>query len=164
MNFFGIGGAELILILIIMLAVAGPKRMILWSRILGQYVGKFRVMWSQTVDMIQKEFDSAGLDVQLPKEPPTRRSVTNLASSIAKPISSPVQNAMKEVENELNQVKKEAGLDEKVDLSAPPASPSGNADYGAWSLNDPAAGSPQEPSNGSASLGSWSNPQNKKEQ
>ncbi len=37
MNFFSIWAAELILILILLFVVAGPKRMIQWSYYLGRY-------------------------------------------------------------------------------------------------------------------------------
>ena len=76
MEIFGIGGAELVAILIIMLVVAGPKRMIQWAYILGQYTAKVRAMWAETMTYVQKEFDEAGLNVQLPKDVPTRGSFT----------------------------------------------------------------------------------------
>ena len=75
MNILGVGAAELVAVLLIMLVFAGPKRMIHWSYVLGQHVAKFRKIWSETVDLVQKEFDEAGVDIKLPKEPPTRKSV-----------------------------------------------------------------------------------------
>ena len=74
MNILGVGAAELVAVLLIMLVFAGPKRMIHWSYVLGQHVAKFRKIWSETVDLVQKEFDDAGVDIKLPKEPPTRKS------------------------------------------------------------------------------------------
>ncbi len=81
MNILGIGGPELLVIFIIMLLVAGPKRMIHWAYILGQYVAKFRVMWSETVDMVQQEFDQADIDIKIPKTPPTKASIQQQVNS-----------------------------------------------------------------------------------
>jgi Sec-independent protein secretion pathway components len=77
MNILGIGGPELILILLIMLIVAGPKRMIAWAYTLGKYIARFRRMWEETVDVLQKEFDEAGVDIKVPRELPTRANLTD---------------------------------------------------------------------------------------
>ena len=63
MEIFGVGGAELAAILIIMLIVAGPKRMIQWAYVLGQYMAKARAMWAETMTYVQKELNDAGMDV-----------------------------------------------------------------------------------------------------
>lgn len=105
MNIFGVGGAELLAILIIMLVFAGPKRMIHWSYVLGQHVAKFRVIWSQTVDLVQKEFDDAGVGIQIPKEPPTRSSINKAISDTMKPVSQPIQQSLDEVKKDVGAIK-----------------------------------------------------------
>ena len=65
MEILGIGGAEFIAIFIIMLVVAGPKRMIQWAYVMGKYTAKIRAMWAESMTYLQKEFDAAGLDVIL---------------------------------------------------------------------------------------------------
>ena len=102
MNFFGVGGAELIAIFVIMLVFAGPKRMIHWSYVLGQYVAKFRVIWSQTVDLVQKEFDEAGVDIKLPKEPPTRQNLNRSLGEAIKPMTKPIQDSLAEVKKDVD--------------------------------------------------------------
>jgi Sec-independent protein translocase protein TatA len=102
MNFFGVGGAEIIAILVIMLVFAGPKRMIHWSYVLGTYVSKFRKMWSQTVDLVQKEFDEAGVDITLPKEPPTRQSLNRAITDAVKPMTDPLQQSLGEVKKDMD--------------------------------------------------------------
>ena len=97
MNIFGIGGMELGLILIIMLLVAGPKRMIRWAYVVGTYTAKFRKMWEETVDYIQKEVDEAGLDIEVPKEIPTRATLNREIGKMMKPVTAPVQEALDEV-------------------------------------------------------------------
>lgn len=111
MNIFGIGGAEMVAIFIIMLVIAGPKRMVRWAYVLGKYLAVLRQMWSQTVDMVQREFDEAGVDFQVPKELPTRQ---NLKSSInrsieraARPISDPIKETMDEAAADFKSVEKE---------------------------------------------------------
>ncbi|MBZ0297758.1 MAG: hypothetical protein K8L99_34705 [Anaerolineae bacterium] len=105
MNILGVGGWELLAILLIMLLFAGPKRMVHWAYIMGQYVAKFRAMWAETVDVIQKEFDDAGLDVKIPKEPPTRANVNRYASKALDDITRPVKETMDEAVGEVNQIK-----------------------------------------------------------
>lgn len=105
MNIFGVGGPELMVILVIMLIFAGPKRMIHWSYILGQYLAKFRVMWSQTVDLVQKEFDEAGVDIKLPKEPPTRKNINKTISNALQPMTKPLQDSLDEVKKDVESVK-----------------------------------------------------------
>ncbi|MBK8029590.1 MAG: hypothetical protein IPK17_08760 [Chloroflexi bacterium] len=74
MDILGVGGWELLAILLIMVVVAGPKRMIAWSYQLGRYVGVIRKMWVETAKQLQKEFDAAGVDVKVPQELPRVRA------------------------------------------------------------------------------------------
>lgn len=104
MEIFGIGGAELVAIFIIMLVVAGPKRMIQWAYILGQYTAKARAVWSQVMAGVQREMDAAGMNVQIPKTMPTTQTLLNPASSVWAGITRPVQDVVHEVGAELSQV------------------------------------------------------------
>lgn len=103
MNIFGVGGAELVLIFVIMLVVAGPKRMIGWAYVIGQYVGKFRILWEQMVDMMQDEVDAAGLDVKLPKDIPTRQNLAQTATQFVKPYAESMEKTFDEVKNPLQE-------------------------------------------------------------
>jgi Sec-independent protein translocase protein TatA len=105
MNILGVGSWEFVLIILIMLIVAGPQRMIHWMYILGRYVGKLRVMWAETMTVLQKEFDEAGFDVELPKEPPTRKSLNKMAADTLRPFTDPLQEALNEVEAEAKAVR-----------------------------------------------------------
>jgi len=105
MNILGIGGWELLAILLIMLLVAGPKRMIHWAYILGQYVAKFRAMWSETVDVIQKEFDDAGVGIQIPKDLPTRGNLNQQIGKAMESVTRPVKETMDKATTEVNQIK-----------------------------------------------------------
>ena len=116
MNIFGVGGPELIVILVIMLVFAGPKRMIHWSYILGTYLAKFRVMWTQTVDLVQKEFDDAGVDIKLPKQPPTRQNINKAISDAFEPMTKPLKESLDEVKKDVDNVKA-VGVDYKEKTS-----------------------------------------------
>lgn len=98
MNIFGMGGAELVLIIVIMLVVAGPKRMVKWAYVAGEYIGRLRNIWAEVVDVVQKEIDDAGLDVKLPSEPPTKQNIDQWVRSVAKPYTQELENVAKDVE------------------------------------------------------------------
>ncbi len=182
MNFLGVGAWELVAILLIMLVFAGPKRMIHWSYVLGQHVAKFRKIWSETVDLVQKEFDEAGVDIKLPKEPPTRKSLNRAVTDAVKPMTKPVQDSLDEVKKDLDAVKEVSDTLNKKKPTAspqstkanpvpakttatsiptsasPPATPAKEGEamaMGTWSGENAGASTPT--SNGNAAdLGSWS--------
>lgn len=161
MNIFGVGGPELIAILIIMLVFAGPKRMIHWSYLLGQCLAKFRAMWSQTVDLVQKEFDDAGVGIQLPKEPPTRKNMNKAIADVMKPVTQPVQESLDEVKKDVESLQ-EAGAELKNKTKSLP-SPAAKAKpapkppeavgMGSWSGGKSAAAAE---SNSNVDMGAWS--------
>lgn len=87
MNIMGAGPAELVLVFIIMLVVAGPKRMIQWSYTLGQYVAKLREMFQETMNAVRKEFEDAGVDIR--KDLPTVPQNFNVLNEVSKVINEP---------------------------------------------------------------------------
>ncbi len=146
MEILGIGGAELIAILIIMLVVAGPKRMIQWAYILGKYAAKARAMWAETMTYIQKEFKDAGVDIELPKEVPTRgnlnRQINKQVEKAMSPVTKPMQEALDETTSQLKDLKQQATVREPSSkplpvkpptTSASAPSSNGSADFGTWS-------------------------------
>ncbi len=174
MNILGVGAWEFVAILLIMLVFAGPKRMIHWSYVLGQHVAKFRKIWAETVDIVQKEFDDAGVDIKLPKEPPTRQNLNRSIAEAAKPLTQPVQDSLNEVKKDIDTVQevsdafnqkqpklksapqkstgKPTAKPAATAKASPPAAPE-PVKLGSWSGEATAAGR----SNGSApDLGSWS--------
>ena len=180
MNFLGVGAGELLAILLIMLVFAGPKRMIHWSYVLGQHVAKFRKIWSETVDLVQKEFDEAGVDIKLPKEPPTRKSLNRTVADAVKPMTQPVQDSLDEVKQDIAAVKEVSdsmndkkpkptsqSLKEKPESAAEapkPAPPKPapkpteeavTASMGAWSGDITPSSAPGTNGN-TADLGTWS--------
>ena len=160
MNILGVGAAELIAVLLIMLVFAGPKRMIHWSHILGQHVAKFRKIWSETVDLVQKEFDEAGVDIKLPKEPPTRKSLNRSVSEAVKPMTQPMQDSLNEVKKDLDTVKEVSdSLNNKTTKSSPSAKKLPAKASKAVNIPKPAAAKAKarkpEPAL-SPKLGSWS--------
>lgn len=107
MNIFGVGGAELIVIIVIMLIVAGPQRMLKWAYVLGQWMGKLRQMWKEVMVIIQAEIDQAGIDVKLPEEMPTRQNITKYAQEAMKPYADKMREAEAELRKEVADVEKD---------------------------------------------------------
>lgn len=148
MNIFGVGGAELVLILLIMLIVAGPKRMARWAYVLGTYVGKLRVVWAQMMDTIQTEIDEAGIDVQLPRTPPTRHEMNRIARDAAKPFTAPVEDAWRQAQREVSEPVKSARDEANAAV-----------DFGTWQQDEPPASDDTDTApEASDGFGSWSQP------
>lgn len=166
MNILGVGGWELVLILLIMLIVAGPKRMARWAFIMGQYVAKFRAMWAETVDVLQKEFDDAGVGIQIPKEPPTRGSINKQASKVLNEFTRPVKESLDKAAAEMGEIKKttaaatqvannklSTGNGAKPTAPKPKPADQSKGEFGTWSGGT-------APSSGSADeFGTWSGKQ-----
>ncbi len=103
MNILGIGPAELLIILVLMLMVAGPKRMIQWAYIFGVYMGKLRVMWQETSAVIRRELEAAGLEPEIVDslsefvDPRTRKTAAasrldKLVGDMKKPLEEPLRS------------------------------------------------------------------------
>lgn len=170
MNIFGIGGAELVLIILIMLVVAGPQRMLRWAYHLGRYTAILRKQWSQMMDVVQQEINAAGLDVQVPRDLPTRQNVSKFIQDAAKPLSDPVERTVKEVTQPVKEAMQEverAGKDANTELRN--ASRQMN-DVGSWnqSQQKPHSATPSsaaltpnrtpDEAGEEAEFGAWSNP------
>lgn len=173
MNIFGMGGAELVLIIVIMLVVAGPKRMIRWMYILGQWVGRFRVMWSQAVDVMEKEMRDAGMDVNLPRDIPNRGNLNQWANQLVKPYADELEQEFNEVAKPVREIMKDTNAIMKDADDAVKESTKG---MGAWTAQNGAGKSSEQSlsqlktsenttntnkndSTQSAGFGAWSNPQ-----
>lgn len=170
MNIFGIGGAELVLILLIALVVAGPKRMIEWAYHLGRWAAKLHQMWSQMMDVVQQEVDAAGLDVKLPKDLPTRQSLSQTMNQVAKTFTDPLRQTLDEASLSQQPASSQQTKRPVEHLLAghERASSDGNGavsgesstspalDLGSW--RNPAAGDPSPSNSASTRFGTWSQP------
>lgn len=111
MNILGVGPTELIIVFLLMLMVAGPKRMARWAYVLGVYMGKFRDMWQEASTMIKKELAEAGIEPEVvdmvgkAANPRSRQQMITgqldrLVSDMKKPVEEslkPVQEVAKEI-------------------------------------------------------------------
>ncbi|MBE0688735.1 MAG: hypothetical protein IH587_01275 [Anaerolineae bacterium] len=146
MNIFGIGGAELVIILVIMLVVAGPQRMIRWAFVLGQYVSKLQKLWQEAAAVLQKEFDEAGVDFQVPKNIPTKGEIQRQVRSAANPLARPLE----EVKNEIGRDMDNLRISTQIGNLNSPASPTKNA-----TVKPPDA--PAQQNGDAPGFGTWSN-------
>ena len=103
MSFFGVGTWELLVILLIALIIAGPKRMLEWAYYLGRALGQLRVMWSQVMETIQHELDESGVDVKLPKTL-NRREINRTASDLMRPFTEEVRRAEEAYRTEIKSI------------------------------------------------------------
>ena len=108
MNFFGIGGMELLLILLIAIIVAGPRRMITWAYELGRWLAKAQKIWAESARMMQQELDEAGIDFKVPRKIPTRRGLNQQLQGAIRRAAEPIQEPLKELQGE---VQKDLGAD-----------------------------------------------------
>jgi len=135
MNILGVGGWEIAVIFVIALIFAGPKRMMQWAFIAGKYMGQLRVMWRNMMKTIQKEFDEAGVDIQLPKDIPTRQDVGRLAGQALAPFSEPMKQAMDEVQQETNVLQEVASELQVNGNNAQSQVDENTGNLGTWSAN-----------------------------
>ncbi len=123
MDILGIGGWELVVVIIIMLIVAGPKRMIAWSYTLGRYIGIVRGMWAETAKQLQRELDESGIDVQVPTNLPTRQTLNNEIRRAAAPLTKPLQESLDSVKTTVNETKQATKFSTTPTTPAAPATP-----------------------------------------
>jgi Sec-independent protein translocase protein TatA len=128
---FGVGGLELVAILIIMLVVGGPKRMAQWAYQLGQAMSKLRAMWKTVAVELQKEFDAAGVDVKVPEQIPNRaafkQNINRQLDRAFQPVTKPLQDSLQQARVDLKPV-------EAVKPPAPTTNPAPEVqDLGVWS-------------------------------
>lgn len=102
MNLFGIGTAELIIIIVLMLVVAGPKRMVQWAYIAGQQVARLREMWNETRQLLEKELEQAGMDPEVTQtlrqlSDPRALRQKNPLKEVGRMITDPLEQTLKEV-------------------------------------------------------------------
>ncbi len=188
MDILGVGGWEFVAIFLIMLVVAGPKRMISWSYTLGKYVAQLRHMWAETAELLQKEFDDAGVDVTVPKDIPTRATLNQEIGRALTPITKPFQESLDATRKEIETTQKAVTSATKFDLAPmnkpttptttpaapePAASPEAAPEPAAPEIpaaeSAPATPPTETPataasSNGRPKYGTWSQPDNKKDE
>jgi Sec-independent protein translocase protein TatA len=164
MDIFGIGGPELVFILIIMLVFAGPKRMLQWAYQLGKFAAKARQMWAESMGYLQKEFDEAGVGIELPKELPTKgslnKTLTEQAGKLMSPVTKPVEDIMSETKSQLEDIRKNATIAPSgYKPGSKPATPKTEEPKpeSAGATSNGASGSLGSWSSGQSDLGNWTN-------
>lgn len=119
-NILGVGVPELILIFLLMITIAGPKRMIKWAYELGKYTAKFRAMFQETMDAFKRELDANDLD--LSKDV---KELSKLASSVSTPL--PRFDIVKEANKVVNESDKSSAKSAESTKSASSADSTSNS-------------------------------------
>ncbi|MEO0562597.1 MAG: twin-arginine translocase TatA/TatE family subunit [Chloroflexota bacterium] len=107
MNIFGIGGWELVLIVVIALVVAGPKRLAVWAYHLGQWTAKLQQLWRQFAETLQSEMDEAGVNVEIPRSPPTRQDLTRSMQQFGRQIVKTAEEPLDDVKADVEKIRAE---------------------------------------------------------
>ena len=123
MNILGVGPAELFVIFVVLLVVAGPKRMIEWAYHAGRYAAQLRAMFQETMEQFQKEMAASGIEI--PKE------LTNLPTGrfdIVSEAAKVINSEMAETTAALNTVVNPAPAAPPAPTTpqTPPATPDNN--------------------------------------
>lgn len=136
MEILGVGTGELIVILILMLVVAGPKRMLQWAYTGGQYAAKLRTMWHDVMVHVQAEFDEAGVNVQVPKEMPTRANLNRTIQRQMNQAFTPITQPLKETLDQASIEFRSGGASRPAAPRANDETPSASPNLGAWSQTE----------------------------
>lgn len=160
MNIFGVGGWELLLIITIALIVAGPKRIAVWMYMLGQFAGKLQNVWSEFAQTLQAEMDDAGIDVEIPRTPPTRadltRSVQNIGRELTKSAEAPVKEVVDEVKGFGDRIQAEnKAIGRGLNGAAASTKPGAVVKEVEAEAEPPTLPEPVEPQTDETNLGTW---------
>ena len=117
MNILGVGIPELMIVMLIMLIVAGPKRMIQWAYVFGQYTAKLRAMWQETSIMLRKELEGAGIEPEVVDtlsqfaNPRSRNTAfSNQLDKLVGDMKKPLEDTLQPVNDTLKEVSKATTL------------------------------------------------------
>ncbi len=80
MDVLGIGFPELVLIAVIALAVAGPKRLARWAYRAGRWFRDIRDMWNESIGYINEEIKAAGKPARTGTHLGSRKNLTSGAN------------------------------------------------------------------------------------
>ncbi len=163
---FGIGGWEMILVMVIAIIVAGPKRIAQWAYVLGQWTSKLQTMWAEVAVSLQKELDESGVDIKVPKSPPTRADLQRSLQDYGKQVMDAAGNPEKELKNiqrDLQSVSRGVkseldGLNRDVQNATKPPSPNGikqTAPEPPAANEDSSPNNTAKPDDDAPSLGTW---------
>lgn len=60
---FGVGPAEMLIIVFVLLVIGGPQNTVKWARELGKMIRQLRLMWSKMMRELEKELGEEGREV-----------------------------------------------------------------------------------------------------
>ncbi len=162
-GFLGIGGWELILVVVIAIIVAGPKRIAQWAYVLGQWTAQLQRMWSEVAVTLQKELDESGVDIKVPTSPPTRADLQRSLQDYGKQVMDAAGNPEKElksIQRDLQSVSRSVktevdGLNRDVENATKTPSQNGVKQAASATNDDAKADDSAASDDESPSLGTW---------
>ena len=115
-------------------------------------------MWAETSKYLQQEFDNAGVDIQVPKELPTRANISREIGRAISPVTKPIQDAIDEVAGEVKQARRLATPTPNAARREPVANTGAKAAPATNGSTQPAAETPAAPpanTDPSQNFGAW---------
>jgi Sec-independent protein translocase protein TatA len=115
---FGVGIAEMLIIVIVILVVGGPKNAVKWARELGLMMAKVRKMWASMVKELEKDMGEEAKElVKVTQE--LRQGVTDMRTAPQKVI----REATKMIEETEKEVKAPLALPAETPSTPLPPTP-----------------------------------------
>lgn len=128
---FGIGLAEILIIVFVMLVIGGPRNTVKWAREAGKMVRQLRQMWSQMMNELEKELGEDGKEIMK-----TTRELTRGVNEIRR-VANPTRiaaQATRYIENMAEDLDKPKNGVKIAETTTPSASEDkdDSAQYSAW--------------------------------
>lgn len=126
---FGIGPAEILIIVFVLLVVGGPRNTVKWAREAGKLIHQLRQMWSQMMRQLENEMGDEGKELMK-----TTRELTQGVNQIrgaANPTRLAAQ-ATRYIEKIAEEPAKPTQNGAKTDESPTPEERDESTQYSAW--------------------------------
>jgi sec-independent protein translocase protein TatB len=157
MDIFGVGISEIIIILLVILIIGGPRNALKWSRDLGRLLRQARELWSQMTAQLEKDLGEEGREImnatrELTQQVDTIRRQGN-PRALARKVTDLVEQASQETQQSLSEAARKT--DERIKAVTTPA----RLNKPAQKSEDQPAETPEEPTNSNGRYGDWLPPQ-----
>ncbi|KAB2904465.1 MAG: hypothetical protein F9K27_08085 [Anaerolineae bacterium] len=128
---FGVGPAEILIIVFVLMVIGGPRNTVKWAREAGKVIHQLRMMWSRMMNELEKELGDDGKEIMKTAQELTRgvnqlRSTAN-PRALASRTTRFIEELAAEPEKPQNGAKGAA-----PQTSAPSAADDETTKYAAW--------------------------------
>jgi sec-independent protein translocase protein TatB len=116
MDIFGVGISEIIVILLVVLIIGGPRNALKWSRDLGRMLRQARELWAQMTAQLEKDLGEEGREImkatrELTQQVDTIRRQGN-PRTLARQVTDIVEKSSQETQESLSEAARKT--DERI--------------------------------------------------